>query len=138
MGTGLCNPAFIQHDQVRGIAKCGESVGDGQNGSALFQLLQGFLDSQFGLGVHGGGGFIQDQDLGVGQYRTGDGNTLFLTAGQGAAGRAQDGIIALRHLTDEIMGVGLHRCADDFLTGGFRSGVGDIFRNGAVKQEGIL
>ena len=37
-------------------------MGDGDDGLALPQLLDGILDVPFGLGVHGGSGFVQDQD----------------------------------------------------------------------------
>jgi len=56
-------------------------VGDHEGGPAFHQLLQGFLHQAFIFGIQRTGGFIQDQDSRVFQDRTGDGNTLPLSAG---------------------------------------------------------
>ena len=52
------------------------------------QPLQRHLDQPLGLGVHAGGGVVQDQDARVLEQRAGDGDALLLPAGEGDAALA--------------------------------------------------
>src|SRR5207248_3072458 len=69
------------HDNIR-HNNGGEPVRNNKGSSALHQALQRFLDERLRLRVERGGGFIQNKNPGVGEDGPGDGNTLFLPAGE--------------------------------------------------------
>ena len=58
--------------------------------------LQRQLDQVLGLGIHAGGGIVEDQDARVGQQGAGDRQALLLPAGKGHAALAHLGIVAVR------------------------------------------
>ena len=66
----------------------------------------GTLDLVLGGGVDGAGGIIQDQDARVGQEGACDGQALALSAGEGDAALADDGLIAFFEFVDEIIRLG--------------------------------
>ncbi len=45
-----------------GILDGGETVGDDEGGACGHEVVERVLDELFGLGVHTGGGFIEDED----------------------------------------------------------------------------
>ena len=47
-------------------------------GSAFHEVIHGFLYPDFGSGVYGAGGFVEDQDFGICEDRSGYGEKLFL------------------------------------------------------------
>ena len=76
---------FHDQDQVR-VLNGGDALGDDQLGGAGDLLGEGLADGCVGTGIDGGGGVVQDQDLGLLQQGAGDAKTLLLTAGDiGAA-----------------------------------------------------
>lgn len=60
----------------------GEAVRDDERGPSFHQRVERFLDSRFGTGVEGGGRFVEYEDVGVRDDGAGDGNALFLSAGE--------------------------------------------------------
>ena len=58
-------------------------------------LMHGFLEAFFQAGVHGGGGFIQDEDLRILQDGAGNGQELFLALGDVVGFLVDEGIVAL-------------------------------------------
>src|SRR6185437_344953 len=61
MGAHLADLAFVQHDDLAGLADGREPVGDDDRAAAADQLVDSLLDKLFGLRIHGGSGFVQDQ-----------------------------------------------------------------------------
>ena len=53
-------------------------MGDDKAGAALHQAQQRFLDARLRARIHAAGGFIQDQDVRVGQDGAGDRQELVL------------------------------------------------------------
>ncbi len=68
--------AFSQHQDAVGLLHRAQAVRDHERGAAAHQLFQRPLQAGFGVAVDAGGGFVQDQDLGVAIQRAGEGNQL--------------------------------------------------------------
>ncbi len=99
------SPPFEDQDPVR-ATDGRESMGDDENGSARNELAQGLLDEGFVVGVHQDGGFIQDQDGGVAQESPCDGEPLALPGRECCAPQADDRVVTVRQLHNEIIGPG--------------------------------
>ena len=76
-----------------------KAVGDDETGAAFHETFQCFIGGPLALGVEGGGGFVEQEDAGIGQNGAGDGDALALAAGQLGAARADDGCEAFRNFT---------------------------------------
>jgi len=85
MGTDLADLAFIEDNDLIGLADSGEAMGDNDGATAGDQLIDGLLDELFGFGIDGRGGLIQYQDGGIVQKGTDKRQQLPLTEGQAAA-----------------------------------------------------
>ena len=57
-------------------------MGDGEGRTSFDQAAEGFLDLGFGLGVHAGGGLVEDQDARVAEDGAGDREPLALATGE--------------------------------------------------------
>jgi hypothetical protein len=128
---------FEDEDAVHG-AEGGEAVGDADDGAVFGEVVDGFLDFGFGLGIERGGGFVEDEDGGVADEGAGDGDALALAAGEALAAFAERGVVALRQGLDEVVRVGFAGGGDDFLAGGADFAEGDVFGDGGVEEEDVL
>ncbi len=128
----------LQHHDLVGVADGGEAVGDDDGGAALHQAFQGLLDEQLGLGIDRGGGFIQDQDGSVLEHGAGDGEALLLPAGELDAALADEGVVALRQVVDELVGIGGLGGRDHLGLGGIRAAEEQVLAHRAVEEEDIL
>ena len=72
------------------------------------------------------------------KYSTRDRDPLLLPAGQAIAACADERIVAIRQVRDEIMGIGDLRCMDDLLDRAIRLGIGDILRDRPDEDEHFL
>ena len=106
MAAGLCNLAFLYHDNPIGIADRTESMGDDQHGSTRANLTHIVLNDFFRLVIEGTRGLVKNQDTRIGDERPGDGDALALSAGQSGAVLAHHGVVALRQLTNKFVGTG--------------------------------
>jgi hypothetical protein len=80
VGAALDDAALVEDvDDVR-VLDGAETVGDGDGGATLRGGIKGGLHHLLGLGIQGGGGFVEEKDFGVTKESTGDGDTLLLTA----------------------------------------------------------
>ena len=114
----LDDAAFFEDEDVVHGAERRETVGDADDGAVLGKMVDGFLDFGLGLGIEGGGGFVEDEDGGVADKGAGDGDALALAAGESGATFAERGVVALRQRGDEVVGVGFASGGDDFVAGG--------------------
>ena len=73
-------PVVHDHDHVR-VLDGGKPVGDNEAGTVFHKPDQGVLDALLGTGIHRGGGFIQNEDLGIGQNGPGNVQQLPLAVG---------------------------------------------------------
>lgn len=88
---------------------------DDKRRAAFEHAAQLLLDHRLGFHIHGGGGIVQHQDLGIDQHRARDGRALLLAAGEAQAALAHDGLIAAGHLVDKFGGAGHVRRLDHAL-----------------------
>lgn len=82
-----------KHDDAVGAFDGGEAMGDGDGGVvAAEEGGEGGIDEGFGLGVKGGGGFVEDQDVRVFDEGPGNGDSLLLAARELGAAGANGGV----------------------------------------------
>ncbi len=79
MFAALDNLAIFEHECLVSVADGAQSMGDDEGCTSFEQPVQSALDEFFGAGIDTGGGFIKDQDTGISQKRTGDGDKLTLS-----------------------------------------------------------
>jgi len=79
---------------------------DGEHRATPDQVIQRFLDLPFRFRVDAAGGFVENEDARVVQDRARDGHALTLTTGQRVTALADDGVVPLTELADEIMRIG--------------------------------
>ena len=128
---------FHQQDQV-GAADGGEAVGDDERGAAGQERGHRGLDELLAFGVEVAGGFVEDEDLRRGQDRAGDGQPLLLAAGEFDAALADERVVLVGQLDDELVGVGAAGGVFDLGVGGVVAAVGDVVAHRAVEQEHVL
>lgn len=97
---------LMHHTDLIRITDRRETVGDHYGRTILHQVLQRFLYQTFGFRIQGGCGLIQDQDRGILQDRTGDTDSLALSAGQFSTPVADIGIVTFLTRYDKIVSVG--------------------------------
>ncbi len=76
--------AVFDEDDARGVTGGEGVVGDHEDGGGevLVEVAEGFEELAGGFGVEGAGGFVGEDDLGIGDDGAGGGDTLFLAAGE--------------------------------------------------------
>ena len=79
VGAAFHNLSVVEHTDLIGILDRTQTVGDGHGGTCLHQTLQSILYQTLAFGVESRGSFIEDEDRGILQDGTGDGDTLALT-----------------------------------------------------------
>ena len=88
MGALFDKLAFGDDEDLIGVADGREAVGDDEGGAACHEAFEGFVDEALGFAVEGGSGFVEEEDLGIGEDGPGDGDALALAAGELGAARA--------------------------------------------------
>ena len=91
----LDDAALLNHDNFIGVSDGTESVSDHEGGASAEEFGEALLDQAFAVAVEVGGGFVEDQDFGVGEDRAGDGDALTLAAGEFEAAFADQGVEAV-------------------------------------------
>ena len=113
-------------------------MGDGDGGLSGADTVNGLGDETLGLGIHGGGGLVEDEQGRIEQQGSRDGDTLALTAGQRAGADTYHGIVALGEAEDEVVGVGGLGGRDHLGTGRLGIGVADVVHDGAAEDVDLL
>ena len=113
-------------------------MGDDQRRPPGRQRRHGLLDQVFAVGIEGAGGFIQQQDRGVGQQRAGDRQALLLAPGQADALVAQRGVVTVRQCLDKLLGVGDTGDPLDLVQAGLGTGIADVVCHRAMEQRRAL
>src|SRR5579862_4903786 len=85
MGALFAEAAFVEDEDAVGVLNGAEAMGDDQGGAAAEQAIEGIADLQFGLGVHTGGGFIEDEEAGIVCQGAGEIDELALADGERGA-----------------------------------------------------
>ena len=107
-------------------------------GFPFHQLPHGLLNLLLRLGIHIGGGLVQNQHFGIQQHGPGNGEHLLLPLGKAGAVPGQHRVVSLRHLKNGLVDMGRLAGPLHLLQGGVLLPVGKILVNGSRKQPGIL
>src|SRR3712207_8848377 len=78
---------------------------------------------------------VQDQDTGVPDDGPRDSDPLSLAAGEGVAPLADDGLVPIFELHDEVVGVGCFRGLDNLLRRSVQLSVGNVLPNGGAEED---
>ena len=113
-------------------------MGDHYCGPSLGQLLEALLNLFLGNGIESRSRLVQDEDLRVLQEDTGDGYSLFLTAGKFCPAFSHIGLELIRHVHDVIVYLSTFCGFHHFLIGGVRPSVADIFQDRIRKDKYVL
>ena len=138
VGALLHDLAIVNHQHVVGIPDGAEAVGNDKAGAAGHQAQQSLLDARLGARVHAAGGFVQDQDRGIGQDGTRDREQLALSLAEIAGAFREQGIVTLRQLADEMIGVGYFGGRDHLFVSGIQPAETDILHDRVREQESVL
>ncbi len=139
MGATLDDAALLHHQDQIGLLDCAQAVSDDQRGAALHHMVQSPLDMPLGLGIQRRSRFVKNQYRGILEQCTRNRQALPLSTGQQHAVFPDQRLIALGHLLDELVGVGIARGTADVVQR--RAGqiaVGDVVRHGIVEQGHLL
>ena len=136
--AALDDEAAFDDEDLVGAADGGEAVGDDEGGAADHELVEAGLNHGLGLGIERAGGFVEDEDAGLGEQGAGDGEALALAAGELDATLADDGVVGLREAQGELVDAGRGAGADELVFGGIGAGEEDVLTDGAVEEEGVL
>ena len=126
-----------QQDQVR-AADGGQPVRDHERRSPGEQRRHRRLDQLLALGVEVARRLVEDQDLRRRQDRPRDRQPLLLAAGELHAALADERLVAVRQLDDELVRVGAPGGVLDLGVGRVVAAVGDVVAHRAVEQEHVL
>jgi len=124
-------------DEV-GVLDGGEAVGNDKAGAVFHELVESLLDESFGLGVDGGGGFVEEEDGWIFEEGAGYRKALFFSAGELDAALADIGVEAFGEFFDEGGGAGSIEGFPKFGFAGIPFGHEEVFANGTVEEEGFL
>ena len=132
------NASLVQyHDQIR-VPDGGETVGDDDAGAPFHHFLHGILDGFFRSCVYVGGGFVQNQDAGIGHEGPGDGQQLSLALADVFPGSRQQSFIALRQQFDHFMAAAHLRCFFYLFCSRIFVGVLQVMMDGIGEENCIL
>ena len=134
----LDDPARLEHQNAIDLPHRREAVRDHDRGAALHELDQAGLDRPLRDRIQGRGGLVQDQHRPVGQDRARNRNPLPLAARQLDAALADQGLVAVRQVGNEAMGMGEARGAHDLGVARLRPRISDVLGQRAVEQHRLL
>src|SRR5579872_1507545 len=96
MAAVFDNVPGLDGDDPVGMAHRRQAMGDDEHRSARGDLAHVTLDDVLALVVERAGGFIENQDFGIGDQRSGNGDPLALAPRKRRATLANHGVIAVR------------------------------------------
>ena len=138
MGAVFDDSPFIQHQHPVGVLDGRQAVRDHDGGAVYREALQGFLDQRLRFGVQGGGGLVQQQDGGIFQDGSCQGNALALPARQASAPFSGQGVVTFGQGHDEVVDVGQPGSPLDLLLAGARPAEADILGQADREKVGVL
>lgn len=91
----LGDAVIVDNDNAVGIFKGRKAVGNGKGGTSRFKAVDGPLYHKFAFGVEAGGGFVENEYLGIGKNGPRNGYSLTFSARKAVAFFAYIGIISV-------------------------------------------
>src|SRR6516165_2026575 len=113
-------------------------MGDDDRGTTRRDLPKRTLDGGLSMEVDGGCRFIEEEDRPVGQDRARNPNPLLLTAGQLDPPFADDRIVSVGEILDELVGFGDPRSPHHRRWRCLRTTVSDVITDRSSEQEDLL
>ena len=95
--------SILQMDNWSDYLDSGQAVGDDETSSSLACLVQSLLYQSFALRVQGGGGLVQEQDFGIPDEGSRDGNPLLLTTRQLCSLVSHPRIVSLKSFSSNFL-----------------------------------
>src|SRR6266571_6172389 len=138
MAAVLDDTATLDRDDAVGPAHRGKPVSDDENGAAFANPAHVVLDDALTLVIERAGGFVEDQNAGVGHQGAGNRDALPLTAREAAPSFANDGVVALGKFENELMRAGQSRRIDNPLHGHGGIGKRDILGDRSIEKHVLL
>src|SRR6185437_2094052 len=138
VGTLLAQHALVHDEDQVGALDGREAMGDTDAGAAGEHAGEGFANFELGVGVHAGGGFVEDQDRGIRRKSAGEVDQLLLAGREAGAALAQLGLIATGQGGQEILEIGVALGEADLLVGDGVIVHADVFGYGSSEQVRIL
>ena len=130
-------PVGHEHDAV-GEAQRRAPVGDEHGGAVDHDLAQRGVDLLLGARVDRRRGVVEHQDPRVGDHRARDRDALALTAREREPALADDGVVPVGQLGDELVRTGDARGPFDLVVGGVGTPVRDVGAHGVGEEERVL
>ena len=130
VGANLHELAVFDDQDAVGHADGAEAVADEDGGFAQGQLLEALEDFVLGAGIEGGGGLVEDEELGVAHVSAAEGDFLPLAAAQihaAVEAAANHLVVAAGQLGDDAVGQAL-------VGGGFDAGLVQALLDAAHGQ----
>ncbi len=130
--------ALVEYEDAVGVLNGAEAVGDDDRGAAGEQAIERFANHHLGASVHAGGGFVEDEELGIVRQGAREADQLALADGKRGTALVDDGVETLGQGIEEMArgplraGRGRRRAIDGC---GAEANVG--FER-AGEQEGVL
>src|SRR5580658_5659487 len=134
VSAAFVDGSAVHHEDGVRPADGGQAVRNDDGSLPLHQTVERFEHQFLRSRVQAGAGLIQDQDGAIANHGAGDGDALPLAAGKSYAALSNYGVVALRHLLDELMRVGHFRGPVNLGAAGFRLAVGDLIPDRAMEQ----
>ena len=138
MGAFFDDPACIENQDPVDLTNSRKTMGDDDRGSAFAQDSQGLLDQVFRQGIETRGRLVEHEDRFVGKNRSRDGDSLALTAREFDASFADEGLISLIELRDELVGMRAACGLADLVERRGGAAVGDIIGERTTKENRLL
>ncbi len=98
----LAQLAFVHHQNPIGPLDGGKAMRDDDRGAPLHQVIERLANTELGLGIDAGGGFVQDQVARIVRQRPGETDELFLARGKSAAALANSLLEAIRKRANKV------------------------------------
>src|SRR5262245_33462191 len=138
VGAVLDQPAALDGDDAVGGPHGGQPMRDDEHGAALGDLAHVALDHALALRIERARRLVEAEDARVRHKRARNGDALPLAAGERRAALADDRVVALGELKDEIVRAGEPRRGDDALEPHGRVGERDVLAHRTVEQHVLL
>lgn len=138
MGSAFDNLAMVEDKDAVGMLDGGQTMGNHDRGAALHQASECLLDLEFGFGIKGRSGLVEDEDGRVFQDRASNTDTLPLSSGEIHSTVADERVVVLGQLRDETVGESDQSRVMDSLTRDLRLSESDIVGDRVVEEDAVL
>src|SRR5258708_3558708 len=137
--TSLLNdPAILHDDNFVRFCRERHAMRDEDQRAARERDGERIGDAAFGNWVERGGGLVHDENGRIAEKSAGERNALWLAGGHGAAPLADDGVVSFGQRGDEGINGGVPSAGANFVQGGARFSIGDVFADGGAEKIGGL